>query len=280
MKIIKYPDEMQHVGRSLLLEGKAIGFVPTMGFLHEGHLSLMRKAGEDNQVVAVSIFVNPTQFDPHEDLKAYPSDMEGDIQKLETAGVDLLFTPLREQMYSGKFSTTIDVGPVQSLLCGRTRPGHFNGVATVVAKLFNIVQPDRAYFGSKDYQQALIMKNMVQNLNFNVEIVTCPTVRETDGLAMSSRNSYLSAKERKHASALYKALKLAESLIKSGQNSASHIQMAMRQIVENEGLTRIDYISVVHPQTLQPLSVIQTPVLIALAVWVGNARLIDNLLIE
>jgi pantoate--beta-alanine ligase len=280
MKIIKSPDEMQHACRSMLLEGKAIGFVPTMGYLHDGHLSLMRKATEDNHVVAVSIFVNPTQFGPHEDLKAYPSDMEGDIQKLETAGVDLLFTPLREQMYSDKFSTTIDVGPVQSLLCGRTRPGHFNGVATVVAKLLNIVQPARAYFGSKDYQQALIIKNMVRDLNFNVEIVICPTVRDSDGLAMSSRNSYLSAKERKQAAALYKALKSAESLIRSGHNSASHIYMAVRQIIESEGLTRIDYISIVHPETLQQLSMIQTPVLLALAVWVGNARLIDNLLIE
>ena len=271
---------MQQICKTILLEGNTIGFLPTMGYLHEGHLSLVRKAKEDNQFAVISIFVNPLQFSLHEDLQSYPSDREGDIQKLKNENVDIVFIPSREQMYGEEFRTKIDVGPMESLLCGRTRPGHFNGVATVVAKLFHIVQPTRAYFGRKDYQQTLIVRNMVQDLNFDVEIVTCPTIRESDGLAMSSRNSYLNFIERQKAASLYRALKLAESLISNGHTDPSYVHMAMRQIIEGEGISSIDYISIVHPQTLQPIPVITKPVLLALAVWIGNARLIDNILIE
>ena len=280
MNIIHSPIDMQQICKTILLEGNTIGFLPTMGYLHEGHLSLVRKAKEDNQFAVISIFVNPLQFSLHEDLQSYPSDREGDIQKLKNENVDIVFIPSREQMYGEGFRTKIDVGPMESLLCGRTRPGHFNGVATVVAKLFHIVQPTRAYFGRKDYQQTLIIRNMVQDLNYDVEIVTCPTIRESDGLAMSSRNSYLNFIERQKAASLYRALKLAESLISNGHTDPSYVDMAMRQIIESEGISSIDYISIVHPETLQPIPVIKKPVLLALAVWIGNARLIDNILIE
>lgn len=279
MNIVNSPIEMQQRCKAVLLEGKTRGFVPTMGYLHEGHMSLVQRAKEDNQFTAVSIFVNPTQFGPNEDLQNYPSDIEGDIQKLKAVNVDLIFIPSRKQMYSDGFKTTIDVGPMQSLLCGRTRPGHFNGVATVVAKFFNIVHPTRAYFGKKDYQQTLVIQNMVQDLNFDVEIVMCSTVREPDGLAMSSRNSYLNPLERKQAGSIYRALKAGESLIAGGQTNTSQVQTAMRQVIEKEGISTIDYISIVHPQTLQPLPVIKKPVLLAIALWIDKTRLIDNTII-
>jgi pantoate--beta-alanine ligase len=255
------------------------GFVPTMGYLHEGHLSLVRRARAENDRVAVSIFVNPTQFGPHEDYARYPRDLERDLRLLEPLGVDLVFVPSVEEMYPPGFQTWVIVEEVSRPLEGASRPGHFRGVATVVAKLFNILQPDRAYFGQKDAQQTVVIRRMVQDLNIPVEIVICPTVREPDGLAMSSRNTYLNPEERRAATVLFRALQAAKARYEVGERDAERLREAMREVIRAEPLARIDYVSVAHPETLQELERVEGPALLSLAVYIGTTRLIDNLML-
>ena len=272
---------MQELCLALRASGKSIGFVPTMGYFHEGHLSLMRRAREENDIVIVSIFVNPLQFGPGEDFERYPRDEERDLRLAGDVGVDYVFMPGVEDFYPEDFSTYVEVEGITEGLCGRHRPGHFRGVTTVVAKLLNVVQPARAYFGKKDYQQLRVIERMVRDLNMPVEIVPCPTVREPDGLAMSSRNEYLGPQERESALSLHRSLKLAEQMLKSGERNPEALIRAMRDLIESQPHVRkIDYIEVVDPETLEPLEEIKGRALIALAVWVGRARLIDNLEVE
>ncbi|MDN5345183.1 MAG: pantoate--beta-alanine ligase [Clostridia bacterium] len=261
-------------------QGKSIGLVPTMGYLHKGHLTLARTAREQNDVVMMSIFVNPTQFGPGEDLDRYPRDLERDQELAAAAGVEAIFTPPVAEMYPRGYSTYVQVEGLTEVLCGASRPGHFRGVATVVSKLFNIVQPDRAYFGLKDYQQAVVIKRMVRDLNFPVDIITVPTVREPDGLALSSRNKYLSPAQRRSALALYRALNLGADLIRRGERRAKTVWEAMTREILSYPETRVDYVAVCDADTLEPLLEIKGRVLLALAVWVGNTRLIDNLTLE
>jgi len=261
-------------------KGKRIGFVPTMGYLHEGHLSLVRQSVKDNDLTVVSIFVNPIQFGPGEDFERYPRDIERDKRLLEKEGVDYLFFPTSEEMYPSGFKTFVEVAELGKKLCGKSRPGHFRGVTTVVLKLFNIVQPDKAYFGQKDAQQAIIIKKMVKDLNLDVEIVVMPIVREEDGLAMSSRNVYLDEEERKNATVLYKSLKEAERMIKEGERDAEKVINRMREIVMSYPKALIDYIEIVDTEELNPVNPIKGKVLIALAVYIGKARLIDNTILE
>ncbi|WP_258360637.1 pantoate--beta-alanine ligase [Moorella sulfitireducens (nom. illeg.)] len=261
-------------------QGKSIGLVPTMGYLHEGHLALARKAREQNDVVIMSIFVNPTQFGPGEDLECYPRDLERDQKLAAGAGVDAIFAPGAEEMYPPGYATYVQVEGLTEVLCGASRPGHFRGVATVVSKLFNIVQPDRAYFGLKDYQQAVVIKRLARDLNFPVDIITIPTVREADGLALSSRNKYLSPDERRWALALYRALNTGAALIRSGERRAAVVRDAMAQEILSRPRTRIDYVAVNDAETLEPLDEIRGRVLLALAAWVGETRLIDNMIVE
>lgn len=255
------------------------GFVPTMGYLHDGHLSLVRRARAENDHVAVSIFVNPTQFGPHEDYNRYPRDLERDLQLLTPLGVDLVFAPPVEEMYPPGFQTWVVVEEVSRPLEGAARPGHFRGVATVVTKLFNIIQPDRAYFGQKDAQQAVVIRRMVQDLNIPVEIVVCPTVREPDGLAMSSRNTYLGPEERRAATVLFRALQAAKARYEEGERDAERLRAVMREVIQAEPLARLDYVSVADPETLQELSRVEDRALLSLAVYIGKTRLIDNILL-
>lgn len=272
---------MQSLSRKLRSENKTIGFVPTMGALHEGHLNLVRCSKDENDVTVVSIFVNPVQFGPKEDFKQYPRDIVGDLKKLSSFNVDAVFIPDQREMYPEGFSISIDVGHIGQILCGVTRPWHFNGVATVVAKLFNIVMPDRAYFGQKDFQQTVVIKKLVRELNFGVGIIICPTVRESDGLAMSSRNSHLRQDERKVATILYRALKEGEALIiKKGIEDSLHIKKEMERIISSEPLARIEYIEIIHPDTLMKLEKIRLPMVICLAARIGETRLIDNIIVE
>jgi len=261
-------------------KGKRIGFVPTMGYLHEGHLSLVRQSVKDNDLTVLSIFVNPIQFGPGEDFERYPRDIERDKRLLEKEGVDYLFFPTNEEIYPSGFKTFVEVAELGKKLCGKSRPGHFRGVTTVVLKLFNIVQPDKAYFGQKDAQQAIIIKKMVKDLNLDVEIVVMPIVREEDGLAMSSRNVYLNEEERKNATVLYKSLKEAERMIKEGERDAEKVINRMREIVMSYPKALIDYIEIVDTEELNPVNPIKGKVLIALAVYIGKARLIDNTILE
>jgi len=269
-------DEMREASRRARAGGEAVGFVPTMGYVHEGHLALVRQARRQSDLVVVSIFVNPTQFDRKDDLESYPRDVERDRVLLEGAGVDVLFTPTVESMYPNDFSTAVEVGGLTSVLCGAHRPGHFRGVATVVAKLFNIVEPDLAFFGEKDFQQLSVIRRMVRDLNFNVEIVAVPTVREVDGVAFSSRNARLTAKERAAARCLVRALERVERAVCRGERQASELVRIAREEIATEPLARAEYISVCDPQTLEEVCVVKGPALVALAVWVGNTRLIDN----
>lgn len=282
MKIIKTIKEMQELSRSLILQGKRLGFVPTMGALHEGHLSLVRQARKDNDVVIVSIFVNPIQFGPHEDFARYPRDLEGDSEKLKRESVDILFYPDIREMYPEGYKTFVEVQGLSDRLCGAFRPGHFRGVATVVTKLFNIVKPHRAYFGLKDYQQTVIIKKMVNDLNMDIEIVTCPTVREPDGLAMSSRNLYLKADERKAATVIYRTLLEAEKLIREFK-SPEEVRTIMLERLKSEPLvSSIDYAGVYDPETLEEIKDYSEDkeILIAIALRIGNTRLIDNLIVK
>lgn len=260
--------------------GKTIGLIPTMGALHQGHLSLVRCCGQQCDYTVVSIFVNPTQFAPNEDLDGYPRTFEADCRACEDLQVDLIFAPTTSQMYPDDNLTWIDVDKITAGLCGASRPTFFRGVCTVVAKLFNIITPDIAYFGQKDAQQLAVINRMAADLNLPVEIRSCPTVREPDGLAMSSRNRYLSSDQRKEALCLWEALKRAAELIAAGQTDSQTIIEAMSRIIEAKPQARIDYISIVDRDLLQPLACVDQPVLIALAVHLGSARLIDNILVD
>jgi len=279
VRLVQTVAEMKSIARELHKQNKSIGFVPTMGYLHEGHLSLVRRARTENDVVVVSIFVNPTQFGPKEDFDRYPRDLERDLRLLEPLGVNYVFHPSVEEMYPRNYSVYVEEVSLSRYLCGASRPGHFRGVCTVVTKLFNIVKPTRAYFGQKDAQQFRILKRMVENLNMDVEMIELPIVRESDGLAMSSRNVYLSPEERKEATRLYKALKRAEELIENGEREVPVIKAEMMKVL-NHPLLKIDYVEIVNEATLEPIERIDGKVLIALAVFVGKARLIDNTIIE
>jgi pantoate--beta-alanine ligase len=277
MKVVKSVAGMTALARQWRKEGKRIGFVPTMGYLHEGHLSLVRESKKRADVTVVSIFVNPTQFGPNEDFKKYPRDLAKDSAYLEKGGVDCLFYPAAAEIYPPGYRTFIEVHGLQDRLCGRCRPGHFRGVATVVLKLFNIVGPDLAFFGAKDAQQILIIQRMTADLNLDVEVVTCPLVREADGLALSSRNAYLSPEERKAALVLSTSLRGAERAIAAGERDAAEIIAGIRSMIGAEPLARIDYVEAVDPLNLEPVAEIRGDVLIALAVYFGTTRLIDNL---
>ncbi|MBI2848686.1 MAG: pantoate--beta-alanine ligase [Chloroflexi bacterium] len=257
-----------------------VGFVPTMGYLHEGHLALVRRARQENDFSVASIFVNPTQFGPQEDFQRYPRDPERDLAMLSQEGVDLVFLPSVEEIYPAGFGTYVEVGRLGHILEGASRPDHFRGVATVVAKLFHIVQPTRAYFGQKDAQQVAVIERMVADLNMDVGIVRVPTVREADGLAMSSRNVYLSPPERQAALVLWRAMEEAKRLWESGRRNGDHIREAMRRIMKEEPLAIIDYVSVADAHTLEELEEAQSPALVSLAVWIGKTRLIDNMMLE
>lgn len=261
-------------------DGHIIGLAPTMGALHEGHFSLIRRCRAECGYAVVSIFVNPTQFGPSEDLAAYPRSMEADCRRCEEMGVDLIFAPAVAEIYGQENLTWISVEKLGEHLCGSSRPGHFRGVCTVVAKLFNIVGPDVSYFGQKDGQQVAIIERMVRDLNMAVEIRRCPTVRESDGLALSSRNRYLGPEERRAAGCLWRALTRAEELVGAGQGGAAGVTAAMKEVIAKESLAQIDYISVVDSELLQPVDRIDRGVMIALAVRVGAVRLIDNILVD
>lgn len=257
-------------------EGKTIGLVPTMGYLHEGHASLMKRAREENDKVVVSIFVNPIQFGPAEDLASYPRDFDRDSEVCREMGVDLIFHPQPDEMYQKDFCTYVDMDVLTEQLCGKSRPTHFRGVQTVVSKLFHIAAPDRAYFGEKDAQQLAVIRRMVRDLNFDIEIVGCPIVREEDGLAKSSRNTYLSKEERQAALVLSKSVKEGKHLIEAGETDAVAVKASMRAVIESEPLARIDYVEIVDGDSLQPIDTISGPVLGAVAVYIGKTRLIDN----
>jgi pantoate--beta-alanine ligase len=261
--------------------GRPLGLVPTMGYLHEGHRALVRRARSDNATVAVSIFVNPAQFGlPYDDFSTYPRDMESDLAKLREEGVDLVFAPSVDEMYPDGFETSVDVGTIANKLEGKSRPGHFTGVATVVCKLLSIVRPDRAYFGQKDAQQCLVVQRLTADLDLGAEIVVVPTVREADGLALSSRNSLLDTEDNKRAAlVLYRSLCLARELWRQGEGDAEQIRRQMRSLIESEPLARIDYLSIAHSKSLEELEIIDRPALVSLAVWIGQARLIDNILL-
>jgi len=277
MKVIETISEMRQLRLKLT---EPVGFVPTMGYLHEGHLSLARQARVENPSLVVSIFVNPTQFGPQEDFRQYPRDPQRDLALLENANTDIVFMPSADEMYPSQFSSWVEVDRVTERLEGASRPGHFRGVATVVAKLFNIIQPTRAYFGQKDAQQAIVIKKMVADLGMNVEIVALLTVHEPDGLAMSSRNDYLSPKERQAATVLYQALTLAQELWSQGEKDAEHLRQQMTDLIQKEPLATIDYVSVADPQTLEELNKVNAPALVSLAVRIGSTRLIDNVVLE
>ncbi|MBZ0168408.1 pantoate--beta-alanine ligase [Candidatus Methylomirabilis lanthanidiphila] len=279
MQTIDDPSAIQRRCESLRRDGKTIGLVPTMGAFHEGHVSLMRWARADNDILVVSVFVNPIQFGRGEDFDSYPRDLDGDLAQAEQAGVDLVFAPSAEAIYPKGFQTYVDVTEVTKGLCGASRPGHFRGVTTVVAKLFNLIGPHRAYFGQKDYQQSVVVRRLVADLNMALDIVLLPTVREADGLAMSSRNIRLTPPQRRAASVLYASLSRAETRIRDGERNAATIFEDVRAMIETEPLARIDYVAVCDPETLQPLDCIEGPALVALAVRFGETRLIDNFLI-
>jgi pantoate--beta-alanine ligase len=257
-----------------------VGFVPTMGYLHEGHLALVRQARTENSNVIVSIYVNPTQFGPREDFGAYPRELNRDLELLREEGVDIVFVPSDDEMYPPEFSSWVDVEKVTERLEGASRPGHFRGVATVVAKLFSIVQPSRAYFGQKDAQQVVVIKRMVADLNMGIEVVVVTTVRESDGLAMSSRNIYLSPGERQAATILFRALTLARQLKLDGEKDAGKIRRQMTSLIQKEPLAQIDYVSIADAETLEELNLIDRPALASLAVKTGKTRLIDNMPLE
>jgi len=280
MEVIRIPSIMREIAKDLIIKGKSIGFVPTMGALHEGHLSLIKRARDENDYTVVSIFVNPTQFVQGEDYDRYPRDVEGDKEKIEKIGIDYIFLPDVTSLYPHGYSTYVTVESLSDKLCGKFRPGHFRGVATILCKFFNIIKPTRAYFGQKDYQQALIVKRMVEDLNFGIEIIICPTIRENDGLAISSRNLYLSDEERKASIIIYQALKKGEQLLKEGVNP-SEVSLKMKEILENEPLvSEIQYTGVFDPFRLDELREKQDKYLLAIAVKIGDTRLIDNIIIE
>jgi pantoate--beta-alanine ligase len=276
VRVLKTINEIKQLRLKL---PEPVGFVPTMGYLHEGHLVLVRQAKAENSSVVVSIFVNPTQFGPGEDFKQYPRDPQRDLAMLEKERVDVVFMPSVDEMYPPQSSSWVEVDKVSERLEGAARPGHFRGVATVVAKLFNIVQPDKAYFGQKDAQQLLVIKKMVADLNMNLEVVAVPTVREPDGLAMSSRNIYLNPEERKAAVVLYQALTLAQQLYSEGEKNAKTIRRQMTDLIQKQPLADIDYISIADAESLDELDKVRPPALVSLAVRIGRTRLIDNVVL-
>jgi len=281
MEIIRIPRIIQDTSRGHLLRGKTIGFVPTMGAIHNGHLSLVRRAKQENDITVVSIFINPIQFGASEDFKKYPRDFEGDKEKLLKEETDILFVPDPHFMYPEGFSTYVEVSKISEKLCGAFRPGHFRGVATVVTKLLNIVKPTRAYFGQKDFQQSIIVKQLVKDLDMDTDIVTCPTVREQDGLAMSSRNTYLDEKQRKTATVIYKSLSEASKLVKSGIMDGLYIKGLLRdRLLEEPLISKVDYAGVYDAATLDELPEIKGEALLAVAVRIGDTRLIDNVLVS
>ena len=277
MKVARTIEVMRRLRYQL---AEPVGFVPTMGYLHEGHLSLVRRAKIDNSSVVVSIFVNPTQFGPQDDLNRYPRDPERDLALLEKEKTDVVFMPSADEMYPPGFDGWVEVGEITERLEGACRPGHFRGVTTVVAKLFNIVQPTRAYFGQKDAQQAIVITRMVADLDMNLEIVTLATVREPDGLAMSSRNTYLNPEERKAAVVLPQALELAHKLYAEGEIDAKVIRQKMTELIQQQPLADIDYTSIADTETLNELDMVSPPALVSLAVKIGKTRLIDNIMLQ
>lgn len=278
MKTVSKIAEIREIVSQWKSQNKSVGLVPTMGFLHDGHGSLIKKAVEENDVVIVSNFVNPTQFSANEDLDSYPRNLEADYELCKNLGADLMFTPAPEEMYDNPL-TFVDIGLLSDELCGKSRPTHFRGVCTVVTKLFNITKADKAYFGQKDAQQLIIIKKMTRDLNFDIEIIGCPIVREKDGLAMSSRNAYLNPEERKAATCLSKSIALGESIIKKGL-PARELKDRMEKIIKGEPIAKMDYLEIVDLNTLQPVECINDSVLVAMAVHFGKTRLIDNFICE
>lgn len=279
MKVSRNPKELTREVDRLKRKGKRIGFVPTMGFLHEGHLSLIRKARQENDIVVVSIFVNPTQFGPREDYRRYPRDLKRDQSLLKGEGVDYLFVPSRDSIYPKNFRDYVSPGPLAKYLCGPKRPGHFRGVATVVKRFFDIVVPHVAYFGEKDYQQARIIESMVKRFRLSIRIKTGPIVREQDGLAMSSRNKYLSRRERISARSLYSSLTFGRKLIRQGVRDTSAVRRAIRKVLTPH-VDKIDYVAIAHPHTLKPMKRLKHSALLAVACYIGRTRLIDNMVVK
>ncbi|MBQ7447359.1 MAG: pantoate--beta-alanine ligase [Eubacterium sp.] len=279
MKVVSTIAELKGIIRGWKKEGQSIGLVPTMGYLHEGHGSLVTAARKENDKVVVSIFVNPIQFAPNEDLATYPRDLEKDSAYCESLGADVIFHPEPEEMYHKNFTTFVDMTLLTEELCGLTRPTHFRGVCTVLSKLFHITEPDRAYFGQKDAQQLAVVRHMVEDLNMNLEIVGCPIVREEDGLAKSSRNTYLSEEERKAALVLSRAVFRGQQMVADGETDAAVVLGEMKQMIEAEPLAKIDYVKAVDGLTMQQIETIKAPALVAMAVYIGKTRLIDNFIV-
>ncbi len=279
MHIAKTVDEMKKL-RNSVPENKKVGFVPTMGYLHQGHLSLLKRAREENDIVILSIFVNPIQFGPNEDLDRYPRDFERDEKLAKETGTDIIFYPTPEQMYPDNYSSYVITEGLDKHLCGAKRPGHFKGVMTVVLKLFNITKPHNTYFGQKDIQQARIIEQMIKDFNLDINMHICPIVRESDGLAMSSRNVYLSPEERKQATILYKALQLGKSLFLNGERDAEIIIKETEKLVKSSNLAKIDYVEIVDYSTMSPVKKLGAKSVLALAVYFGKTRLIDNIILE
>ena len=279
MQVTKTIEETRKQIKAWKKEGKTVGLVPTMGFLHEGHASLIKKCREENDIVVVSDFVNPTQFGPTEDLEAYPRDFERDSKLCESLGADMIFCPEPSEMYHDPHAF-VSIDTLSETLCGKTRPIHFKGVCTVVSKLFHIVAPDKAYFGQKDAQQLAIIRKMVEDLNFDIEIVGCPIIREDDGLAKSSRNTYLNGEERQAALVLNRSLKAGKALVDAGETRACVIKSAITAEIEKEPLAKIDYVDVVDFDTITPVEKLEGSILVAIAVYIGKTRLIDNFIVE
>lgn len=280
MKVVKTIKEVREIVSSWRRDGLTVGLVPTMGYLHEGHQSLISKSVSENDRTVVSVFVNPIQFGPNEDLEAYPRDLKRDMEAVEAVGGDLIFNPEPAEMYPSHFTSFIDTTETTELLCGAVRPVHFRGVCTVVGKLFNIVTPDRAYFGQKDAQQLATIRRFVRDLNFGLEIVPCPIVREADGLAKSSRNTYLSPAERKAALILSKSLALGKKAVNEGERDASKVVSIITESLQTEPLARIDYVEVVDFENIQRVETISGETLVAIAVYIGKTRLIDNFIVN
>ena len=278
--VTRTPAEVKEVIKEWKKQGYSIGLVPTMGYLHEGHGSLIKKAVEDNDKVMVSVFVNPIQFGPNEDLETYPRDFDADLKMIESLGADMVFHPEPSDMYASDFSTTVSVAGVSENLCGAKRPGHFNGVCTVVTKLFNLSEADRAYFGQKDAQQLAVVRRMVRDLNVNIEIIGCPIIREDDGLAKSSRNTYLSSEERQAATVLNKALIAGKQMVEEGEKSALAVKTRIEDIISKEPHAKIDYVEITDWNSIEPVDIIDGSILCAIAVYIGNTRLIDNFIYE
>jgi len=278
--LVKEIKELRSMIKAWKMDGLSVGYVPTMGALHEGHESLIKRAAKENDKVVVSVFVNPTQFGPNEDYDSYPRNINKDLELCINAGAALVFNPEPSEMYYGDKSTSVSVSGLTSVLCGAKRPGHFDGVCLVVSKFLNIVTPDKAYFGEKDAQQVAVIKRMVRDLNIDVEIVACPIIREEDGLAKSSRNTYLSKDERKAALVLSRSLEIAKDALRKGERNANNIKNAIKEVLNSEPLAKIDYVEIVESDSLKSAEIIERNVLIPIAVYIGKTRLIDNFTFE